>query len=51
MGMGQHFSPLEVVIAAATNGGVLEVGSLFGAFQDDTIEAGLEDRTKGGARL
>ena len=49
-GMGQHFGPLDVVIAA-TNVRVLEGGNLFGAFQKGAIEAGLEDRTDGGRRL
>jgi len=40
-----------MVIAAATNVGVLEGGDLFGAFQEGAIKAGLEDRTNGGARL
>ena len=42
-GMGQHFGPLEVVIAATTNVGVMEGGSVFGAFQEGAVEAGLED--------
>jgi hypothetical protein len=44
-GMGQHFGPFSVVIAAAANVGVLEEGSVFRAFQECAIEAILEDRT------
>lgn len=46
-GMGQNFGPFSVVIAATTNVGVLEGGSLDGAFQKGAVEAGLEDRTDG----
>ena len=46
-GMGQDFGPFSVVIAAATNVGVLERRGLFRAFQEGTNKAGLEDRTDG----
>jgi len=42
-GMGQHFGPFSVIIAAATDVGVLEGGGLCGAFEEGAIEAGLED--------
>ena len=50
-GMGQHFGPFSVVIAAAANVGVLDRGGFFGAFQEGSVEAGLQDRTDRGGRL
>ena len=50
-GMGQHFGPFSVVIAAAANVGVLEGGGFFSTFQEGSVEAGLQDRPDGGRRL
>ena len=36
-GMGQHFGPFSVVIAATTNVGVLEGGGVFGTFQEGAV--------------